>query len=79
MAISSELRRRIEVMARQLCEEAGEVDESQGDCWLDAVENQAIEIADALAAEVMKRQSVDRPVAEQASCAKGGLDTVRRR
>ena len=68
MAISSELRRRIERMARQLCDEAGEVDESQGVCWLDAVENQAIEIADALAAEVMKRQSADRPVMDQASC-----------
>jgi hypothetical protein len=72
MAISSELRRRIEVMARQLCEEAGEVDESQGICWLDAVENRAIEIADALAAEVVKHQSADRPAADEAACPKCG-------
>jgi hypothetical protein len=32
MAISNELRRRIEALAGQLCDEAGEVDESQGDC-----------------------------------------------
>jgi hypothetical protein len=72
MAISSELRRRIERMARQWCDEAGEVDESQGVCWLDAVENQAIEIADALAAEVMKRQSADRPVMDRATCPECG-------
>ena len=72
MAISSKLRGRIAAIARQLCDEAGEVDESQGVCWLDAVENQAIEIADALAAEVMKRQSADRPVAEQATCPECG-------
>ena len=47
MAISSEVQGRIAAMARQLCEEAPEVDESQGVCWLDAIENQAIEIADA--------------------------------
>lgn len=68
MAISSEIRRRIEWMAGQLCDEVGEVDESEGDCWLDAVENRAIEIADALAAEVVKQQSADRPAAEEASC-----------
>jgi len=49
MAISGELQARIAAMARQLCVAAGEVDPSHGDCWLDAVENQAIEIADALA------------------------------
>ena len=68
MAIDSEMQRRIEWMARQLCDEAGEVDESEGDCWLDAVENRAIEIGDALAAEVVKQQSADRPAADEASC-----------
>jgi hypothetical protein len=68
MAISVELRKRIEMMARQLCDETGDVDESQGVCWLDAVENRAIEMADALMAEVMKQQSADRPVANEASC-----------
>ena len=68
MAISSELRRRIAVLARQLCEESGEVDESQGDCWLDAVENQAVELGDALTAEIAKRRSAERPAAVEARC-----------
>ena len=72
MAISIELRRRIEAMAVQLCDEAGEVDESRGDCWLDAVENQAIELADALAAEVVKRQSANRLAAAEAICPECG-------
>ena len=72
MAISRELRGRIAAMARELCVEAGEVDESEGDCWLDAVENRAIEMADALAAEVLTQQSVERPVAGQATCPECG-------
>jgi hypothetical protein len=57
MAISNELRRRIEALAGQLCDEAGEVDESQGDCWLDAAENQALELSDALHAAVVARRA----------------------
>jgi len=72
MAISSAFRRRIESMALQLCDEAGEVDESEGDCWLDAVENQAIEIGDALAAEIVKQQSANRPPTEEAKCPECG-------
>jgi len=68
MAMNSELQGRIAAMARQLCEESGAVDESQGVCWLDAVENRAIEMADALAAEVVKQQSADRPAVEAATC-----------
>jgi hypothetical protein len=68
MAISGELQRRIAAMARQLCLEAPEVDESDGVCWLDAVEHQAIEIADALTAEVVKQRSFDRPAPAEALC-----------
>lgn len=68
MAITRELQGWIAAAARQLCEEAPEVDESAGVCWLDAVENQAIEIADALTAEVVKQRSLDRPAAESAAC-----------
>ncbi len=68
MAISSEVQGRIAAMARQLCEEAPEVDESQGVCWLDAIENQAIEIADARTAEVVKQRSFDRPAPQDADC-----------
>ena len=66
MAISGELQRRIAAMAQQLSVEAPEVDESDGVCWLDAVENQAIEIADALAAEVVKQRSLNRPAPAEA-------------
>jgi hypothetical protein len=79
MAIDIELQRRIERMARQLCDEAGEIDESDGDCWLDAVENQAIEIADALAAEVVKQRSAARPAADDASCPECGRPDCSRR
>jgi hypothetical protein len=68
MATSDAMQERIEQFARQLCEEFGDVDPSQGDCWLDAVENQALEMADALTAEVIRQRSLDRPAAEQASC-----------
>jgi len=57
MATSERMRERIEAFARELCEESGEVDASMGVCWLDAVENQAIEISDAVTAELIKRQS----------------------
>ena len=72
MAINSEMQGRIEWMARQLCDGAGEVDESEGDCWLDAVENRAIEMGDALTAAVVKQRSADRPAADEAACPKCG-------
>jgi hypothetical protein len=68
MAITEDLQRRMGALARQLCEEAGDVDESAGVCWLDAVENQAIEIADAVMAEVVKQRSLDRPAPAEAHC-----------
>ncbi len=67
MATSSDLEQRIEAFARELCEELGEVDQSKGVCWLDAIENQAIEIGDALHAELVKQKSNDRPVQEDES------------
>ena len=73
MAISHELRRRIEVFTRELCEEAEEVDASEGDCWLDAVENRALEISDAIHAELVARQAEQRLPAEgPSSCPECG-------
>lgn len=72
MATSDEVRRRIEAFARQLTEEFGEVDEADGDCWLDAVENQALEISDAVHAALLKNRSLDRASAEEASCPQCG-------
>jgi hypothetical protein len=64
MAITSQMQARIGVYARQLAAELGEVDASNALSWLDAVETQAVEISDAIAAEVVRQKSVDRPVEE---------------
>jgi hypothetical protein len=68
MATNKQTRERIEALARQLVEEFGDVDESDGDCWLDAVENRAVEVSDALAAALMKAQSLRCPVDEESLC-----------
>jgi len=67
MATSDQIKGQIEAFARQLSEEMGEVDESMGVCWLDAVENQAVEISDAVHAELLKLKAADRPVDEDES------------
>ncbi len=76
MATIAQIRGRIEAFARQLSEEMGEVDESMGVCWLDAVENQAIEISDAVHAELLKLKAAERPADEDEStcpeCGKRG-------
>lgn len=73
MATSDQIRVRIEEFARQLSLEMGEVDESLGVCWLDAIENQALEISDALHAEILKKKSSDRPAAvDESTCPKCG-------
>jgi hypothetical protein len=68
MATGREVRERIEEMARQLVEEMGEVNEEDGDCWLDAIENQAIEIGDALTAALVQKRSQAQPVSDEATC-----------
>jgi hypothetical protein len=67
MAINREMQGRIAELARSLCVEFGEVDESEGDCWLDAVENRAAAIGDALTAAVIAQQAAKRPLPEQES------------
>jgi hypothetical protein len=68
MATSQQIRERIEELARQLVVEMGEVDEEEGDCWLDAIENRAIEIGDALTTALIQQRSPDHPVSAEASC-----------
>lgn len=58
MATNEQIRERIEAFARELSAELGDFDPSLGDCWLDAIENQAITIGDAVQAEMVKLQSV---------------------
>jgi len=83
MASTERMRTRIDAFARELAAELGDVDESLGDCWLDAVENQAVELGDAISAELTRQLSQRRPVAAQAPCpqcgAPGRYEGVRER
>lgn len=72
MATSDEIRERIDAFARQLTEELGEVDEADGVCWLDAVENQAIEIGDAITAALVQKTTAKRPLADESLCPQCG-------
>ena len=68
MATTQQMKDRVEAFARQLAEEEfGEVDASNALSWLDAVETRAVEICDAIAAELVKLRSADRPVEEDES------------
>ena len=72
MASTEEIRSKIEAFARELAAELGEVDESLGDCWLDAIENQSVELGDALSAELLKQTAADRPAAAESTCPQCG-------
>lgn len=61
MATTTGFQERIAAFARQLSEEIGAVDASKGVCWLDSIENQAIEITNAVHAELLKQRSNDYP------------------
>lgn len=68
MATTDWIDERIAAFARELSEELGEVDETQGVCWLDALENQAVEIGDAVHAELVKQRSTGRPAEDESVC-----------
>jgi hypothetical protein len=73
MATSDPIQAKIEAFVRQLGEEFGEIDEENALSWLDAIETRAVEIGDAVTAELLKRTSADRPVGqEEAVCPKCG-------
>jgi hypothetical protein len=73
MASTERIRARIDAFAGELAAELGDVDESLGDCWLDAVENQAVELGDAISAELTRQLSQRRSVAaEEAPCPQCG-------
>jgi ssDNA-binding Zn-finger/Zn-ribbon topoisomerase 1 len=64
-------------LTRQLAEEFGVVDDCNALSWLDAVETRAGEIGDAIAAELVRQKSADRPVAEdESSCPQCGEPQV---
>ncbi len=72
MASREGIRGRIDAFACELAAELGDVDESLGDCWLDAVENQAVELGDAISAELACQLSRRRSVAAQVPCPQCG-------
>ena len=73
MATTHEMKQRIEAFARELSEEFGEVDDSDAFSWLDAIETRAVEIGDAVAAELVKQKAADRPVEDdESTCPKCG-------
>jgi len=76
MATTHEMKERIEAFTREMAEEFGEIDDRNALSWLDAIETRAVEIGDAIAAELVKRKSADCPVEEDASicpqCGKQG-------
>ena len=73
MATTQEMKERIAAFTLEMVEEFGEVDDSNALSWLDAVETRAVEIGDAVAAELVKRKAADRPVEEdESTCPKCG-------
>ena len=68
MATTQKVQQQIAAFARQLAvEELGEIDDSNALSWLDAVESRAVEIGDAIVAEVVKQKAAQRAAEEHAS------------
>lgn len=72
MTTTRRIDERIEAFARQLTEEFGEIDEENALSWLDAIENRAVQIGDAVTAELLKQKSADRPVEDESRCPQCG-------
>ena len=72
MARTELIEERIASFARELAAELGEADASDALSWLDALETQAVEIGDAVHAELLKQTSADRPAEEESSCPQCG-------
>jgi hypothetical protein len=76
MATSDLFQAKIEVFARQLSEEFGEIDEKNLDehalSWLDAIETRAVAIGDAVTTELLRQESSDRPAEGESICPQCG-------
>ena len=68
MGTTQEIKDRIAAFARELSEELGAVDDSDALSMLDAIETQAVEIGDAVHAELVKQWSIDRPAQDASVC-----------
>lgn len=67
MATTQQMQEQVEVCAREMMAAFDAIDDSEALSWLDAVESRAVEIGDAVAVELVKRKSVDRPTEEDES------------
>ena len=72
MTTTDPIQERIEAFARQLCEELGEVDDSNALSWFDAVEDRAVEIGDAVATALVEKNTTSRPVEDESTCPQCG-------
>lgn len=72
MATTPVIEERIAVFVRELAAELGEVDDSDALSWLDAVETRAVEIGDAVHAELVRQTSADRPAEDESLCPQCG-------
>jgi hypothetical protein len=86
METSDSIRVKIEEFARQMAQEFGEIDEETGLGWLDAIESRAVEIGDAVTAELVKQraaeqrdQAVEQDEAICPGCSKPGRYRGRRK
>lgn len=68
MAISEELRRRIQGMVQQLHSEMGSVVVPDEACWLAVVEDLATEVGDAVATALVESQSAAHGAPREAKC-----------
>ena len=73
MAITEEMQDRIAAFARELAEELGEVDDRDALSWLDAIEEQAVEIGDAISTELLERRAAELPTSDgESTCPQCG-------
>ena len=68
MAITQETKERIAVFVRELREELGAVDDSDALSLLDAVETEAVQIGDAVHAELVQQWSANRTAQNESIC-----------
>ena len=72
MASNNQIQERIDAFARQLCEELGDGHAGKGVCWLDAIENESVDIGDAVVRALVKQQAAKHPVTDESAAADGG-------
>jgi hypothetical protein len=72
MATTQDIKQRIAAFARELSEELGEVDDSDALSWLDAIETQAVQIGDAVTAELLQQHTCGQPFEAELVCPQCG-------